>query len=308
MTATPIRLAAPRARWRAGRLAALALAELALLLGATAAGADPTDTGRLWRVSRTGVPDSFVLGTIHMADPRVAVLARPVANALARARTLAVELVPEARDAATSDLEELEGGKRLEPLVGAVAYARIRDELVGQGIAPTTIERMKPWAAMLKIARSTRGAGAQSLDGQLLAAARMRRLQVLPLELLEEQIAAFDTIPLATQVAMLRHVLDNRDMLAGNVEPTIAAWLRGDLAGLARIADRTYEQFPDLRVHYSRLVKHMILDRTALMHHRLFLPLRSGRVFVAVGALHLYGEQGLLALLREDGYRLTRVW
>ncbi|MBK7472549.1 MAG: TraB/GumN family protein [Betaproteobacteria bacterium] len=52
----------------------------------------------------------------------------------------------------------------------------------------------------------------------------------------------------------------------------------------------------------------MILDRTALMHHRLFLALRSGRVFVAVGALHLYGEQGLLALLREDGYRLTRVW
>ncbi|MBK9607692.1 MAG: TraB/GumN family protein [Betaproteobacteria bacterium] len=281
-----------------------------MLLGAVAPaiGADPYDTGRLWRVSRTGIPDSFVLGTIHVADPRVAVLAKPVATALARSRTLAVELVPEARDAATSDLEELEGGKRLEPLVGAAAYARIRDELSAQGLAPAAIERMKPWAAMLKIARSARGAGAQSLDGQLLATARMRRLRVLPLELLEEQIAAFDTIPVATQVAMLRHALDNRDMLAGNVEPTIAAWLRGDLAGLARIADRTYEQFPDLRVHYSRLIKHMILDRTALMHHRLFLPLRSGRVFVAVGALHLYGEQGLLALLREDGYRLTRVW
>ncbi|MBK7473412.1 MAG: TraB/GumN family protein [Betaproteobacteria bacterium] len=35
-------------------------------------------------------------------------------------------------------------------------------------------------------------------------------------------------------------------------------------------------------------------------------PCAAG-VFVAVGALHLYGEQGLLALLREDGYRLTRV-
>lgn len=142
----------------------------------------------------------------------------------------------------------------------------------------------------------------------MLATARMRRLRVLPLELLEEQIAAFDTIPVATQVAMLRHALDNRDMLAGNSSrrspPGCAATSR-DWRGSPTAHT---QQLPDLRVHYSRLIKHMILDRTALMHHRLFLPLRSGRVFVAVGALHLYGEQGLLALLREDGYRLTRVW
>jgi uncharacterized protein YbaP (TraB family) len=40
----------------------------------------------------------------------------------------------------------------------------------------------------------------------------------------------------------------------------------------------------------------------------LFLPLRGGPVFVAVGALHLYGERSLLALLREQGYRIRRVF
>ena len=44
------------------------------------------------------------------------------------------------------------------------------------------------------------------------------------------------------------------------------------------------------------------------MAHRLFLPLRDGRTFVAVGALHLYGRDGLLALIRAQGYRVRRVF
>jgi uncharacterized protein YbaP (TraB family) len=43
------------------------------------------------------------------------------------------------------------------------------------------------------------------------------------------------------------------------------------------------------------------------MAHRLHLPLARGRVFVAVGALHLHGRDGLLALIRRQGYRVTRV-
>jgi uncharacterized protein YbaP (TraB family) len=43
------------------------------------------------------------------------------------------------------------------------------------------------------------------------------------------------------------------------------------------------------------------------MAHRLHLPLLRGRVFVAVGALHLHGRDGLLALIRRQGYRVSRV-
>ena len=36
-------------------------------------------------------------------------------------------------------------------------------------------------------------------------------------------------------------------------------------------------------------------------------PMRLGNTFIAVGAVHLYGDQGVLALVEKDGYTLTRV-
>jgi len=41
---------------------------------------------------------------------------------------------------------------------------------------------------------------------------------------------------------------------------------------------------------------------------RMQRKLRRGAAFVALGALHLYGDKGVLALLEEDGYRSTRVY
>jgi uncharacterized protein YbaP (TraB family) len=59
--------------------------------------------------------------------------------------------------------------------------------------------------------------------------------------------------------------------------------------------------------HFAQLWRHLVDNRSVLMAHRLFLPLREGRVFVAVNAVHLYGRTGLLALIRAQGYRVVRI-
>ena len=84
--------------------------------------------------------------------------------------------------------------------------------------------------------------------------------------------------------------------------------LRRDVAAIVRIGEGIEREFPELARHHRDLVKHIIHDRTAVMHYRLFVPLRAGGVFVAMGASHLSGPRGLLALLRQDGYRVTRIW
>jgi uncharacterized protein len=294
---------------RSGCWATRCATAAALFAAPLAAQTAPFDEGLLWRVSKAGLQDSFVFGTIHIADPRVNRIAKPVEDALARTRTLALELGGGAViDPQVFELEQFRDGRRLEPLIGDEAFAQVRAELGAQDVPERVIERMKPWAAMVKLARAAPRGEDASLDQRLLAAARARGLKVAPLEWVEEQIASFDAVPLESQIALLKHVLVNRAALEADVDATIDAWLRGDLARLARLSDRMGDRFPGMGPHYRQLTRHLIHNRTILMHHRLFMPLRGGRVFVAVGALHLHGDKGLLGLIARDGYRVTRAW
>ena len=96
--------------------------------------------------------DSFVFGTIHIPDPRV-VIAKPVGEALARSRMLALELGSGVANEEVFELEQFRDGQRLQPLIGDEAFKQVRIELAAQDIPERVIERMKPWAAMIKVSR-----------------------------------------------------------------------------------------------------------------------------------------------------------
>lgn len=290
---------------------ALLQATLAVTLTVTAprAASEPFARGLLWRLDRPGIAPSWVFGTLHSNDPRVRALPAPVVSAFSQARTFAMEIFwSEAGDEQFYEAMQFDDGRLLAPLVGNAAYAKLREELDGAAPPEEALARTKPWAALFRIAAARSAGNGPTLDRSLLTAARERKMTIIGLEWLDEQIAALDAIPMETQVALLRHALDHRVELDAQIEPTILAWLRRDLVALANINRTAAGGDRDLRRHYEVLTQHLVSNRSALMAHRLFLPLKRGRVFVAVGALHLYGANGLLAQLREQGYRVRRVY
>jgi len=271
--------------------------------------AEPFAQGLLWRLDKPGIPPSWVFGTLHSNDPRVRILPVPVAHAFARARTFAMEIYwSETEDEHFYEAMQFDDDRRLAALVGDEVYSRLRQELGAAALPEEVLARTKPWAALLRIA-TARGMGdGPTLDRSLFIAARERRMTMLGLEWLDEQVAAFEAIPIETQIALLRHALDHRAELEAQIEPTVLAWLDRNLAALARINRVAAGDDADLRRHYALLTQQLVANRTALMAYRLFLPLKRGRVFVAVGALHLYGANGLLAQLHEQGYRVRRIY
>ena len=158
---------------------------------------------------------SHVYGTIHVADPRLEALPAPVDEAFRRATSLMLEFVPDpysrerfleaAMFLDRQTLEEKIGAERFRARARAAAadrpVARIRQQAEALGRA----------AQPARVRRGAAGALARRAAAPTLA--RARRLPVLQIEGVEEQIFTFDELPMDAQVALLKHSLAHRDEL-----------------------------------------------------------------------------------------------
>ena len=58
----------------------------------------------------------------------------------------------------------------------------------------------------------------------------------------------------------------------------------------------------------SRFKKRLLIDRNYRMVRRMRPRLMEGNSFIAVGALHLPGAEGIIHLLEKEGYRVSPVY
>jgi len=294
------------------RRAFLSLAALPLAAPwAGAAQAGRYSRGVLWRVFYRDRPANHVYGTIHVADPRLASLPAPVARNFASARSLTLEFTAD-RFTRERFLQAamLPEGQTLDALIGARDFDRVVECLAPAGLPRDFVRRLKPWGVLINL-RNPRGAqpgAGPTLDAQLYAQARERRLPLESMESVEEQIFTFDEFPMDSQLALLRHALAHQDELIAMSERTVDAYLARDLDGIWRIQEAFVERYPQIARHNAVFVKRVIYDRSVVMAFRMQRALRAGNAFVALGALHLHGDEGVLALLEADGFRAERIY
>jgi hypothetical protein len=263
--------------------------------------------GLLWRVSRKGVAPSYVYGTIHVADPRLAALPALVRKVFAGARSLMVEFLPDAyTEERFLEAALLPQPHTLEEVIGPEDFQRAVRSLQPIGLTPEFINRLKPWGVLLNL-REQRAAQGAPIDTQLVDLARLRHIPFSQIEGVEEQIFTFDEFPMDAQVALLKHSLAHRDELLALSDRTLEAYVAGDLATIWRLREQFADRYPEISQYQAVMTKRVIYDRSVVMAFRMQRELRHGAAFVALGALHLFGEKGVLALLEQDGYLASRV-
>jgi uncharacterized protein YbaP (TraB family) len=149
-------------------------------------------------------------------------------------------------------------------------------------------------------------AGILPLDQALEAAANKRGMAVHGLETVEEQIAVFAGIPEPQQIELLDLVLRDHPEIEQWYARIKRAYLARDVADIySLMTEQTEGAPPGLAESFE---ERLILQRNERMAQRMGPLLDQGRAFVAVGALHLPGERGILSLLEGEGHRVTRIY
>ncbi len=260
------------------------------------------EQGLLFKFQRKGEPPSYLFGTIHSEDPRVLDLPDPVEDALARSTTLVLEIPMESPPATDSSrLMRLPSGQRLSDLIEPGLYRRLREAVSSMGMAESELQQFRPWALALLLSLPAPRTG-EFLDLRLSHLAQQQGKRLEALESPDEQLLLFERLPLSDQRILLQQALNNIDMLPTQTLQLVDAWLRRDLG---RLQELSLQEVGDLRL--DRWFKEQIVDRrNCKMVQRLIPMTARGPLLVAVGALHLPGEQGMLKLLRDAGYRVAR--
>jgi hypothetical protein len=128
------------------------------------------------------------------------------------------------------------------------------------------------------------------------------------LESVDEQVGAFENMPEQEQLTLLRHAVETHHELQAQTEKLLQAYLARDLALMWQLGESDVVMRPELRPLKQVFDQRLLYDRNTRMAARMQPQLKSGGAFIAVGALHLYGNRGLLSLLVRDGYRVSRVY
>lgn len=266
------------------------------------------EQGLLWRIEKPGVGPSYAFGTIHIDDPRVLELPPAVTHALRRSKTYTMEmLTDEAARRKFTRASRLADGKDLPALLGSDLYRQVAERMGARGVSEAATRRLKPWSVMLTLLLP-RERPVVILDSVLYQSAQEQKKPVFALETVEEQIEAFDGMPVDVQIELLETVVRHEDDVSQMTKDLIRAYLDRDLKRMWQINARFMALDHGTEAANDVFLERVLFRRNERMARSLQPRLEQGGAFVAVGALHLYGERGVLARLEQQGYRIKRVY
>lgn len=272
----------------------------------------------LWKIERKGSPPSHLFGTIHVSDVRVATLSPAVELALSKSQTVALEIAdlsPKAFEAAIQRVPELiafSDGRDLTTLLNESEFEAARAIARDIGFPDEVAKLLKPWLyitllAMPACERKRVEAGVAVLDQTVGNRHRKRGLAVKGLETIEDQLRAMASIPEVDQVAMLKVSLANLTRAEDLFETIIQRYAKREIAKVwpMQIEMARAAGFDEKRL--ESFWTEIISKRNFKMRDAALPLIKRGGAFVAVGALHLIGDDGLVALLRQVGLKVTAV-
>lgn len=260
----------------------------------------------LWLVEGPKGEQAWLFGTIHALPETVDWRSPRIEAALGQADRLLLEVAAIEDDAGTARafaaLAQSPGQPPLEQRVAPDLRDDLAEDLASGGIPPAQLDPYETWAAALMLQQAlTASDPSDAANGIDRAVARAWNGPIEEFEGAAAQLAIFDRLPEEAQRAMLNAVLSEGEERVTTLRELEQAWARGDMALIDRLTVKGFAGQPVL-------LEALLTGRNRAWADRLEAILRAGaRPFVAVGAAHLAGKDGLPAMMAARGWKVTRL-
>ncbi|TGO02737.1 hypothetical protein PN36_19935 [Candidatus Thiomargarita nelsonii] len=264
--------------------------------------------GLLWQIDKPGLTSSYLFGTIHSEDSRVTQLPPIVDSRFKQADSVSLEL-----DMSLSNMTKVAsamffvGEQSLDKLIDKALFDQIVKAMGEYYIPGMLVKRLKPWAVIATLSTPPTKTG-EILDLQLYQKAQQLQIPTYGLETIKEQLAVFERFSLDEQLIMLKETVMQLDKMPAIFDKLHELYLQRDLTALMRFSIEYMHSSSDNQALVDAFYKRIVDDRNVRMLDRMEKRLQEGNAFIAVGALHLPGDKGLLNLLQARGYQLSVVY
>jgi uncharacterized protein YbaP (TraB family) len=199
----------------------------------------------------------------------------------------------------------LPSSQSLDKVLSPATLALVQKATGDLGTAGGPLMRFKPWMLAITLqGMELMKAGfdpALGLDQHFYDQAKAEAKPVQGLETVEYQISRFDTMTMEQQDRMLAETLKELATETATVNKLGDAWKAGDVPAIERIALADLKSDP---LMYQRL----LVERNKNWMPKIeALFARKGHALVVVGAAHLVGPDGLIAMLKAKGYTVEQL-
>jgi hypothetical protein len=268
------------------------------------AGADPPDPLIYEIASPDGEVEGWMLGTIHALPDGVSWRTPEIEDAIEDADLLLVEVAAlDDQTAIAATFAQLATTEGLGPLAGRVDPALrtpLGEIIARSGTSPASFEDTEDWAAAIMLAQvDAYGQPRNGVDRALIREFGER--PVVGFETAENQLGIFDSLAPNDQRDLLEGTVREWQDAQANPGKLTRAWLAGDLATIETATTEGIMADPELReallVGRNRAWLRLLLNTLA----------RQEKPLVAVGTAHLVGPDGLVEMLKSEGYSVRRL-
>jgi uncharacterized protein YbaP (TraB family) len=265
---------------------------------------DKQSRSLLWKITRQDMKrPSYLFGTIHLLCPNDYIWTTSMQKSLASCQEVCFEMDMDdpsvMMEVATGMIDN--SGKRLKDYFAEEDYALVSQFLKDSlGMNILMFQQMKPAALQSLFATKVVNCSEPvSYEANILEDAKKLKMGVSGLEEAKEQLALFDSMPIDSVVKDLVMMAKDYSKERKEYEKMLTAYKMQDLPLLNNIIQQSRTEGGNMDAFLDNRNKKWI--------ERMEERMEQKPVFFAVGAGHLLGENGLIQLLRNNGYMVVPV-